>query len=147
MFSARLLFDGDRRRSDVTSVLVLAAGSLTYLLFRMLFTSGNEHQIDPHSLINGLISFSPSRDFIFQSFLSQGLLVMLLLGIAVKRPRYAAYLLLAAAAVTVVGIATKESRLALLYGETLPFYAIIFFLTQFGALQPGPPAMPNAHDN
>jgi hypothetical protein len=147
MFSARLVFDGDNRRSDIMSVLVLTAGSLTYLLLRGLLTSGNEHQIDPHSLIDGLISFRPSRDFIFQSFLSQGLLVMLLLGIAVKRPRYAAYLLLAVAAVTFVGIATKESRLALLYGETLPFYAIIFFLAQNGALKPGPLAVPSARGN
>jgi hypothetical protein len=138
MFSSRLLFEADRRRSDVTSVLVLAAGSLAYLLFRKLFTSGNEHQIDLHSLINGLISFRPSRDFIFQSVLSQGLLVMLLLGIAMKHARYAAYLLLAAATVSVVGIAARESELALLLGETLPFYAIIFFLSQFGALQPRP---------
>lgn len=147
MFSVRLLFDSDRRRSDVTSVLVLAAGSLTYLLFRKLFTSGNEHQIDPHSLINGLLSFSPSRDYIFQSFLSQGLLVLLLIGIAMKRLRYAAYLLLAAAVITGVGIAAQESRLALLYGETLPFYAIIFFVTQFGGLEQGPPAMPKGHGN
>ena len=147
MFLARFLLDGDHRRSDAVSILVLAAGSLSYLLFRKLFTSGNEHQIDPHSLIYGLISFSPSRDFIFQSFLSQGLLVVLLLGIAVKCPRYAAYLLLAAAAVTVVGIATRESQLALLYGETLPFYAIIFFLGQFGALQPEPPAVSKAPGN
>jgi hypothetical protein len=63
---------------------------------------------------------------------------MLLLGIAMKHARYAAYLLLAAATVSVVGIAARESELALLLGETLPFYAIIFFLSQFGALQPRP---------
>jgi hypothetical protein len=146
MFLARVLFDGDRRRSDVASVLVLAAGCLTYLLLRKLFTSGYEHQIDLRSHIDGLISFRPSRDFIFQSVLSQGLIAMLLLGIAMKRLRYALYLLLAAAAITVIGIGARESRFAWVWGETLPFYAIIFFLTQFDALQASPGASHSDHE-
>jgi hypothetical protein len=67
--------------------------------------------------------------FLFQSVLSQGLLAMLLLAIAVKHPRYAACLLVAAAVMMLVGVATEESQMALVSGETLPFYTVIFLLS------------------
>jgi hypothetical protein len=142
LFSARLLVEESHRSADVKSIFVMAASGLGYLLIRVGFTSGNEHQIDPYSLLEALLSFNPSRDYIFQSFLSQGLLVLLLVSTAVKRPWEAVYLSLAVVAITVLGIATNESGLALLYGETLPFYAIIFYLAWSGDLQErGPPAI------
>ena len=136
MFLALLLFEGDRQRSIVSSVLVLTAGCITYLVLRKLFTSGYEHQISPHSIVSSLMSPKLSRAFLFQSVLSQGLLVTLLLGIAVKHLRYAAYLLLAAGAVVTVAFGTKESQTALVSGETLPFYTVIFLLTQFNRDSP-----------
>jgi len=125
------LFEDDRHRSIVSSVLVLTAGCITYLVLRKLFTSGYEHQISPHSIVSSLMSPKLSRAFVFQSVLSQGLLVALLLGIAVKHRRYAAYLVLAAGAVALVGFGAKVSQIALVSGETLPFYTLIFLLTQF----------------
>jgi len=132
MVSALLLFEGERGRSLVSSVLVLIASCIAYLIVRKLFTSGYEHQISPQSIISNLTSLNFSRDFIFRSVLSQGLPAMLLLGIALKHPRYAAYLLLATGAVIVVALGAGVSETALVSGETLPFYAVIFFLTQFG---------------
>ncbi len=133
VFSAQLLFEAEHRRSVVPSVLVLAVGCLSYLAVRKLFTSGYEHQIDPQSILNSLISLKFSHRYLFQSVLSQGLLAMLLLCIALKRPRYAVYLLLGVGAVTLVAVGTRQSQLALVTGETLPFYAVIFFLTQRGS--------------
>jgi hypothetical protein len=138
MFSARLLFE-DRSRGDLASVVVLIASSVIYLLLRKLFTSGYEHQIDPYQLVTALISFRPSRDFWFQSVLTQGLILVLLVSIALRNPRYAAYLLLSAGAVTMVGMAARESQFALLWGEPLPYYAAFFFVTQFGVAQQNAP--------
>jgi hypothetical protein len=75
-----------------------------------------------------LLSFRLSREFLFQWILSQGLLVLLLFFIALRRPRYAAYLVLAAAAIAVVAAGTANTGLGLLWGETLPFYVLIFLL-------------------
>jgi hypothetical protein len=128
MFSALLLLEDDRPRNLMLSVSVLIAGCITYLVLRKLFTSGYEHQISPGFIVSNLKSPKFSRAFLFQSVLSQGLLAMLLLAVALKHLRYAAYLLLAAAAVTLVGFGTAESQMALVSGETLPFYAVIFLV-------------------
>lgn len=130
MVTAVLLFDGERSRNVVLSAIVLIAGCLTYLILRKLFTTGYEHQISPRAVFANLTSFRVSRDYIFQSVLSQGLLLLLIFGIAVKAPRYAAYLCIAAAAVVVVAFAAKVSETALLSGETLPYFAVIFLLAQ-----------------
>jgi hypothetical protein len=128
MFSALLLFEDDRSRNIVLSVSVLIAGCIGYLALRKLFTSGYEHQISPQSIISSLMSPKLSRAYLFQSVLSQGLLAMLMLAIAVRHPRYATYLLLAAGIMALVGISTKESEMALVSGETLPFYTVIFLM-------------------
>ena len=128
MFSALLLFEDNRTRNIVLSVAVLIAGCIVYLALRKLFTSGYEHQISPQSIVFSLISPKLSGGFLFQSVLSQGLLAMLLLAIAVQHPRYAVYLLLAAGTMALVGIGTKESQMALVSGETLPFYTVIFLM-------------------
>jgi hypothetical protein len=134
MFSSLLLFDGQRDRRVVSSVLVLIAGCLAYLILRKLYAAGYEHQIEPGSIVRNLMAFDLSRDFIFQSVLSQGLMLVLLLGIAFKYPRYAAYLLLATGAVCFVAVAARVNETALVSGETLPFYAVMFLLAQSGGL-------------
>lgn len=130
MFIALILFEGNRRRSVIASVAVLAAGCLAYLMVRLLFTTGYQHQIDPHSILRSLLSpqLWLSREFLFQSILSQGLLALLLFLIAMKQPRCAGYLLLAAAAVAFVALGARVDQIALLLGETLPFYAVLFLL-------------------
>jgi hypothetical protein len=128
MFSALLLFEDDRPRNIVLSVLVLFGGCVFYLALRKLFTSGYEHQISPEFIASSLMSPKFSRAFLFQSVLSQGLLAMLLLAIAVRHPRYAAYLLLATGTMFLVGIGTQESQMALVSGETLPFYMVFFLI-------------------
>jgi hypothetical protein len=130
MFVALILFEGNRRWSIMASAAVLAAGCLAYLILRLLFTTGYQHQIDPHSVLRSFLSpkLWLSRYFLFQSILSQGLLALLLFLIAMKQPRYAGYLLLAAAAVAFVALGAAVDQIALLLGETLPFYAVIFLL-------------------
>ena len=66
--------------------------------------------------------------------LAQGLSVLLLVFIASKEPRYAADLLISAAAVAATALATDVTDVDLLVGENLPFYAIIFILACEGAL-------------
>jgi len=51
-----------------------------------------------------------------------------------KQSRYAVYLLMSAAAVCVMALATDVTDVGLLLGETLPFYAAIFILLWNGAL-------------
>jgi hypothetical protein len=58
---------------------------------------------------------------------------LLLIFIATKQPRYAAYLLASATAVSVVALATDVTDVGLLLGETLPFYAAMFILAWNGA--------------
>lgn len=134
MTTALLLFEGGRSRSLVLSALVLLAGCLTYLIMRKLFTTGYEHQISPGAVVTNLTSFRLSREFIFQSILSQGLLLLLVAGIAIKAPRHATCLCIAAAAVIVVALGARVSETALVSGETLPYFAVIFLLTQAGRL-------------
>jgi len=75
-----------------------------------------------------------SAHFFIQMILAQGMLVLLLILITTKQPRYAAYLLFSAANVCVVALATDVTDVGLLLGETLPFYAAIFILLWNGAL-------------
>jgi F0F1-type ATP synthase membrane subunit c/vacuolar-type H+-ATPase subunit K len=60
--------------------------------------------------------------------LAQGMLVLLLVLIAMRHPRYAAYLFTSAVVVAVMALATDVTDVGLLLGETLPFYAVIFML-------------------
>ena len=143
MVTAVLLFDGERSRNLVLSIVVLIAGCLAYLIFRKLFTAGYEHQISPRAIVTNLTALHVARDYIFQSILSQGLLLLLIIGIAVKSPRYAVYLCIAAAAMVVVAFAAQVSETALLSGETLPYFAVIFLLAQADRL-PRPAASPSA---
>jgi hypothetical protein len=66
--------------------------------------------------------------------LAQGMLVLLLVLIAMRQPRYAAYLLVSAAVVCGMALATDVTDVGLLLGETLPFYAAIFMLAWDRAL-------------
>jgi hypothetical protein len=129
MFLSVILFEGDRCFNTVASALALTVSCLAYLTLRVLFTTGYEHQIVPWLVIANFHSFRPFPEFLFQWILSQGLLVLLLICIAMKQLRYAAYLLLAAAAMAVVALGTAVTDLGLLLGETLPFYAVMFLLT------------------
>ncbi len=145
MFLALLVVDGDRSRGVVGSVQVLAASCLLYLVLRIGFTSGYQHQIDPAYIVAQLASLNFPAHFFIQSILAQGMLVLLLVLIATKQPRYAAYLVVAAAAVSVTALATDVTDVGLLLGESLPFYAALFILTWNGALaMPGKDASASA---
>jgi hypothetical protein len=104
------------------------------LALRIGFTSGYAHQIDPAHIVAQLKSLNFSAHFFIQIVLAQGLLVLLLVFIANKRARFAAYLLISAAAVAVTALATDVTDVGLLLGETLPFHATIFILAWNGAL-------------
>lgn len=78
-----------------------------------------------------IAQFSPH--FFVQLVLGQGMLVLLLVCIAIKQPRYAAYILTSAVVVAVVALATDVTDVGLLLGEMLPFYATIFILAWNGA--------------
>lgn len=137
MFSALFLFGGERNRGVVGSVVVLAVSCLLYLALRIGFTSGYAHQIDPAHIVAQLTSLSFPAHFFIQSVLAQAMLVLLLGLIAMRCPRYAAYLLISAAAVPIMAVATNVTDAGLLLGETLPFYAAIFMLAWSGALTAG----------
>jgi hypothetical protein len=119
MFAALLLFEGDRRRGVIGSVGVLGTACLAYLVLRIEFTTGYEHQIDPSQIGAHLTSLEFPHHFFIQLFLSQALLVLLLLGIAMRELRYAACLLLSAAVIGVVAIGTAVTDVGILLGETL----------------------------
>jgi hypothetical protein len=140
MFLALFLFEGDRRRGVVGSVVVLGISCLAYLVLRLEFTTGYEHQIDPGQIGARLTSLEFPHHFFIQLVLSQGLLVVLLLGIAMREPRYAVYLLLSAAVMAIVAVGTAVTDVGILLGETLPFYAVLFVVA---ARRTGP-ALPDA---
>jgi hypothetical protein len=60
--------------------------------------------------------------------LAQGILALLLLLIAIKQPRSAACFVAAAGVMALVALATDVTDVGLIVGETLPFYATMFFL-------------------
>jgi hypothetical protein len=128
MFLALLLAGEERNRGVVGSIIVLAASCVLYLVLRIGFTSGYAHQIDPIHIIARLTSPSFPAHFFIQMALAQGMLALLLILIAMRQPRYAAYLLASAAIVCVMALATDVTDVGLLLGETLPFYAAIFML-------------------
>jgi hypothetical protein len=128
-----LLLAGDRSRGIVASIIVLAASCLLYLMLRIGLTSGYAHQIDPGHVIGQLTSLRFSGHF-FSQLLAQGMPAFLVILIAIRRPRYAAYLLAGATAVCVLAVATDVTDVGLLLGETLPFYAAIFLLAWGRAL-------------
>jgi hypothetical protein len=134
LFVAVLLSECDRSRGVVGSMLALAISCLLYLVLRIGFTSGYAHQIDPAQIAGQLKSLNFSAHFFIQLILAQGLLVLLLVLIATKQPRHAAYLLIAVVAIVVTALATDVTDVGLLLGETLPFYAAIFILAWNGAL-------------
>ena len=137
MFLALLFFGKERNRGVVGSVALLAASCLLYLVLRIGLTSGYAHQIDPVHIVAQLTSLDFPAHFFIQSVLAQGLLVLLLGLVAMRHPHYAAYLLLSAAAVLVMALATNVTDAGLLLGETLPFCAAIFMLAWSGALTAG----------
>jgi hypothetical protein len=134
MFLALLLVEGDRGRGVVASILVLAASCLLYLALRTGLTGGYEHQIDPAGIANRIAALSFPFQYFVQLILAQGLPFLLLLTIAMRRPRYAAYLVASALVIALVALAAGVTDVGLLIGETLPFYAAIFILAWNGAL-------------
>jgi hypothetical protein len=132
MFAALFLFEDDRRRGVVVSMVVIGASCLAYLALRMEFTTGYEHQIDPGQIDARLTALKFPHHFFIQLVFSQALLVVLLLGIAMRDVRTAAYLLLSAAVIAIVAIGTAVTDVGILLGETLPFYAVLFVLAWQG---------------
>jgi len=138
MFVTLFLLERDRRSGVIGSIAVLLIGCMLYLLLRIGLTSGYQHQIDPAHIAAQFTSLNFPSHFFIQMILAQGMLVLLLILIMTKRLRFAAYLLISAAAVCVAALATDVTDVGLLLGETLPFYAAIFMLLWNGAL--GAPA-------
>jgi hypothetical protein len=134
MFVALFLLERDRRPGVVGSIFVLLMGCMLYLVLRAGFTSGYQHQIDPAHIAAQFTSLNFPAHFFIQMILAQGMLVLLLILIMTKQSRYAVYLLMSAAAVCVMALATDVTDVGLLLGETLPFYAAIFMLLWNGAL-------------
>jgi hypothetical protein len=135
LFAARLVFERDRSRSNVLSILALLAACLIYIVVRKIFTTGHDNQIAPLSFVSNLTSlWFVDRQFLFQSILAQGLLVLLLVCIALREPRYAAYLLLSSVAVAAVAIGAKAA-ITLPTGESLPYYAAFFLLSRSSRLR------------
>jgi hypothetical protein len=130
LFAARLAWESERHRSDVLSVVALAACCLIYLLLRSQFTTGYEYQISPTAILDNLKTLAIPPGFLYQSIFTQALPAFLLLCIAYKEPRYAAYLLLATGAVTAVALGARVSQTAMLWAESLPVYSVVFFITQ-----------------
>jgi len=147
MFLVVLLFERDRRRGVGVSGIVLAASCLFYLALRIGFTTGYAHQIDPAGIIDRVAALRFPAHFFVQLILAQGILILLVVLIAMRRIRYAAYLSAAAGVMAFVAVATGVTDVGLLVGESLPFYAVIFILTWNGALPmrpAGKPVMGNA---
>jgi hypothetical protein len=134
MFVALLVVEGDRGRGVVASVIVLAASCLLYVALRIGLTTGYEHQIDPAGIASRIGSLSFPFHYFVQLILAQGVPLLLLLYIAGRRPRDAAYLLAGALVMALVALAAGVTDVGLLIGETLPFYAAIFVLAWSGAL-------------
>jgi hypothetical protein len=128
MFLSLLVWERDRDRRVVASILVLVTSCLLYFALRLGFTSGYEHQIDPAHIFAQLASLNFPAHFFVQLILAQGMPVVLLIFITAKQPRCAAYLLLSALVVSVVALATDVTDVGLVLGEMLPFYATIFIL-------------------
>jgi hypothetical protein len=134
MFATLFVLDRDRRPSAVGSIFVLVVGCMLYLALRIGFTSGYQHQVDPAHIAAQFASLNFPAHFFIQMTLAQGMLVLLLILITARQPRHAVYLLISAAAVAVLALATDVTDVGLLLGETLPFYAVIFMLVWNGAL-------------
>jgi hypothetical protein len=134
MFLALSLTEGDRSRGVIGSILVLAMSCLLYLALRIGFTSGYQHQIDPAHVAAQLRWLNFPDRFFVGLILAQALPLLLLVLIATKAARLAAYLLISAVVMAVTALATEVTDVGLLLGETLPFYATIFILTWNGAL-------------
>jgi hypothetical protein len=79
-----------------------------------------------------LTSLNFPTHFFIPLILAQGMLALLLVCIAAKQLRCAAYLLTSALAVAAVALAADVTDVGLLLGETLPFYATIFILVWNG---------------
>jgi hypothetical protein len=134
MFLALLLFGRDRSRGVLISILVLVASCCVYLALRIGFTAGYAHQIDPARIVAQLGSLSFPAHFFVQLILAQGVIFLLLLLVGIKQPRYAAYLLMAAAGMSFLALSTNVTDVGVIIGETLPFYAVVFILTWNEAL-------------
>jgi hypothetical protein len=146
MFASQYLFEGDRRRGVAGSVVVLATTCLVYLALRMEFTTGYEYQIDVGEIGARLTALEFPHHFFIQLFLSQALFIVLLLGIAMREPRYVGYLLVSAAVIAIVAIGTAVTDVGILLGETLPFYAVLSVLAwqKVGLLRPDDARLHNA---
>ena len=115
---------------------------MLYLALRIGFTTGYEHQIDPAGIVGRVASLTFPAHFFVQLILAQGILILLLVLIAMKRARYALYLAAAAGVMALVAVATDVTDVGLLVGETLPFYAVIFILAWNGVLPMQPAGKP-----
>lgn len=65
IFLALLVAEGDRSRGVVGSILVLATSCLLYLVLRVGFTLGYQHQIDPPHIIAQLTSLNFPCSFFY----------------------------------------------------------------------------------
>jgi hypothetical protein len=130
---ATATYDRVNRRALLQVTGIILATCMLYLYLRAFVVHGHENQVDVLKFYHHLKAFHLTRDFIFQSIVSQGLLVFIVILIGRQRLDYCIHLLIAASAVTIVGLGTGESELAFLTGETLPFYVLFLLLSQSNA--------------
>jgi hypothetical protein len=92
-----------------------------YLALRIGFTTGYAHQIDPAGIIDRVAALRFPAHFFVQLILAQGILILLVVLIAMRRIRYAAYLSAAAGVMAFVAVATGVTDVGLLVGESCRF--------------------------
>jgi hypothetical protein len=125
-----------RERYFVIAMIMLAASCIVLILARIYLVHGYEQQIDLHAVVRNLLSFIPSREFVFQGLLPVAIVLMLLFLIGISHSSYAVVLFISMLAIVVVGIATGETSggIGRTVGETLPLYAIVLLLARLGGL-------------
>ena len=118
----------------VQSAGMVAVACAMLLVMRIFLVHGYEHQFGLQSVVTNILSFSPTREFLFQGLIPQAIFIVLLLSLSKKHGSYALALFLAIIPVILVVIGAGITTPGRVIGETLPFYAIIFLLAKIGGL-------------
>ena len=123
-------------RFYLRSAVIIAASCAALIFARTYLVHGYEHQIDLQAVVTNILSFRPSREFVFQVVIPQALIFVLLVSLAKSHSSYALALFLSMIAVTIAAIGIGVTAIGRDIGETLPFYAIILLLSKLGGLTP-----------
>lgn len=118
------------------SAIMLAASCAALILARTYLVHGYEDQFNLHISVTNVLTFRPTKEFIFQAVIPQALILVLLLSMSIRHSSFAVALFVSMMAVMIVGVGTGErpGGIGRAIGETLPLYAIVFLLSRFGGL-------------